>query len=232
MVRATVEPDAAEDRATPKMYHTGCTWARRPSGARREVHVSGAPARASPVSTSGVPAEPRARAARPSTLGLRRLPRRSDSTLRVRNAWIAAILAFPDRTDMGEHRRPCRPCCDRTIAAPQVPVPQITSFTFGRPPASARGCQENASGLSAAPFADEQGLKAKALSTWRWRLRTQPKRPSEAPGLVQVSVGPSRNASWLWQRLRALRERALTLTPHASGTCQFVERSIQVLRGA
>lgn len=46
-----------------------------------------------------------------------------------------------------------------------------------------------ASGLSAAQFADEHGLKAKALSTWRWRLRTQPGRPSAAaPRLVEVSV--------------------------------------------
>jgi hypothetical protein len=48
----------------------------------------------------------------------------------------------------------------------------------------------NASGLSAAQFATQHGLKAKALSTWRWRLRTQPKQPSNSatPKLVQVSV--------------------------------------------
>jgi hypothetical protein len=48
----------------------------------------------------------------------------------------------------------------------------------------------NASGLSAAQFATRHGLKAKALSTWRWRLRTQPKQPSNSatPKLVQVSV--------------------------------------------
>ena len=48
----------------------------------------------------------------------------------------------------------------------------------------------NASGLSAERFAAQHGLKAKALSTWRWRLRTQPKRLSDSatPKLVQVSV--------------------------------------------
>ena len=46
------------------------------------------------------------------------------------------------------------------------------------------------SGLAASQFAAQHGLKAKALSTWRWRLRTQPKRRSDAatPKLVQLSV--------------------------------------------
>jgi hypothetical protein len=61
-----------------------------------------------------------------------------------------------------------------------------------------------ASGLSAAQFAAQHGLKAKALSTWRWRLRTQPPRRSESapPKLVQLSVadlvgsGDTGNGRW------------------------------------
>lgn len=50
-----------------------------------------------------------------------------------------------------------------------------------------------ASGVTAAQFAAQHGLKPKALSTWRWRLRTQPparQRRSEKapPKLVQLSV--------------------------------------------
>ena len=74
-----------------------------------------------------------------------------------------------------------------------------------------------ASGLSAAQFADQHGLKAKALSTWRWRLRTQPGRPSEAaaPRLVQVSVadlvgtGDTETGRWELTTIEGHRLRVL-----------------------
>src|SRR5688572_27724357 len=61
-----------------------------------------------------------------------------------------------------------------------------------------------ASGLTAAEFAATHGLKAKALATWRWRLRTGAKSPARraSPKLVQLSVadlvgsGDSGAARW------------------------------------
>jgi len=88
-----------------------------------------------------------------------------------------------------------------------------------------------ASGLSAVQFADKHGLKAKALSTWRWRLRTQPKRRSEpaAPRLVQVSVadlmGTGDTSTGRWELTTIEGHRLRVLTPVA-------DAELEVLLGA
>lgn len=76
-----------------------------------------------------------------------------------------------------------------------------------------------ASGLSAAQFAAQQGLKPKALSTWRWRLRTQPQRRSDAapPKLVQLSVadlvGSSDTGNGRWELTTIAGHRLRVLAP-------------------
>jgi hypothetical protein len=78
------------------------------------------------------------------------------------------------------------------------------------------------SGLSAAQFADEQGLQASSLAKWQWRLRRKPKRPSEAgaPRLVQVSVadlmGTGDTSTGRWELTTIEGHRLRVLTPMAS----------------
>lgn len=77
-----------------------------------------------------------------------------------------------------------------------------------------------ASGLSASQFAVQHGLKPKALSTWRWRLRTDPKRRSDgAPKLVQLSiaelVGSGDTGSGRWELTTLAGHRLRVLAPVA-----------------
>jgi hypothetical protein len=96
-----------------------------------------------------------------------------------------------------------------------------------------------ASGLSAAQFADEHGLKAKALSTWRWRLRTQPGRPSSsaaaAPRLVQVSVadlmGTSDISTGRWELTTIEGHRLRVLAPVAGAELEVLLRALVRGRG-
>lgn len=75
------------------------------------------------------------------------------------------------------------------------------------------------SGLTAAQFAAQHGLKPKALSTWRWRIRTQPKRESDAaqPKLVQLSVadlvGSSDTGNGRWELTTIAGHRLRVLAP-------------------
>jgi hypothetical protein len=95
-----------------------------------------------------------------------------------------------------------------------------------------------ASGLSAAQFADQHGLKAKALSTWRWRLRTQPGRPSEAaaaPRLVQVSVadlmGTGDTSTGRWELTTIEGHRLRVLAPVAGAELEVLLRALVRGRG-
>lgn len=94
-----------------------------------------------------------------------------------------------------------------------------------------------ASGLSAAQFADEHGLKAKALSTWRWRLRTQSKRPSEAaaPRLVQVSVadlmGTGDTSTGRWELTTIEGHRLRVLAPVGGAELEVLLRALVRGRG-
>ena len=78
-----------------------------------------------------------------------------------------------------------------------------------------------ASGLSAAQFADEQGLQASSLAKWQWRIRRESKRPSEAgaPRLVQVSVadlmGTGDTSTGRWELTTIEGHRLRVLTPMA-----------------
>jgi hypothetical protein len=78
-----------------------------------------------------------------------------------------------------------------------------------------------ASGLTAAQFAAQHGLRPKALSTWRWRLRTQPqRRPDTAPPkLVQLSVadlvGSSDTGNGRWELTTIAGHRLRVLAPVA-----------------
>ena len=79
-----------------------------------------------------------------------------------------------------------------------------------------------ASGLTAAQFAAQHGLKAKALSTWRWRLRTQPQRGSDSappPKLVQLSVadlvGSGDTSPGRWELTTVTGHRLRVLAPVA-----------------
>ncbi len=78
------------------------------------------------------------------------------------------------------------------------------------------------SGLTAAQFAAQHGLKRKALSTWRWRLRTQPpprrRRMEQAPPkLVQLSVadlvGSEDAQSGRWELTTVTGHRLRVLAP-------------------
>lgn len=79
-----------------------------------------------------------------------------------------------------------------------------------------------ASGLSTAQFAAQHKLKPKALSTWRWRLRTQPRRQIDAarPKLVQLSVadlvGSSDTGTGRWELTTIAGHRLRVLAPVAS----------------
>lgn len=89
-----------------------------------------------------------------------------------------------------------------------------------------------ASGLSAAQFADEHGLKAKALSTWRWRLRTQPRGPTEAAGprLVQVSVADlmetGDTSTGRWELTTIEGHRLRVLAPVAGAELEVLLRTL------
>ena len=76
------------------------------------------------------------------------------------------------------------------------------------------------SGLTAAQFADEQGVAASSLAKWQWRLRKQPKRLSEAgaPKLVQVSVADlmgSGDTPGRWELTTVAGHRLRVLAPVA-----------------
>jgi hypothetical protein len=94
-----------------------------------------------------------------------------------------------------------------------------------------------ASGLTAAQFADGHGLKAKALSTWRWRLRTQPKRPpdSATPKLVQVSVadlvGSGDTETGRWELTTIDGHRLRMLAPVAGAELELLLRALVHGRG-
>jgi hypothetical protein len=94
-----------------------------------------------------------------------------------------------------------------------------------------------ASGLTAAQFAAQHGLKAKALSTWRWRLRTQPKRPSDsaAPKLVQVSVadlvGSGDTETGRWELTTIDGHRLRMLAPVAGAELETLLRALVHGRG-
>jgi len=94
-----------------------------------------------------------------------------------------------------------------------------------------------ASGLSTAQFADAHGLQAKALSTWRWRLRTQPGKPSEAaaPRLVQVSVadlmGTGDTSTGRWELTTIEGHRLRVLAPVAGGELEALLRVLVRGRG-
>lgn len=85
-----------------------------------------------------------------------------------------------------------------------------------------------ASGLSSAQFAAQHGLKPKALSTWRWRLRTQPQRRLDAapPKLVQLSVadlvGSSDTGSGRWELTTMAGHRLRVLAPVASAELELL----------
>jgi hypothetical protein len=89
-----------------------------------------------------------------------------------------------------------------------------------------------ASGLSTAQFAEAHGLQAKALSTWRWRLRTQPGRPSEAaaPRLVQVSVadlmGTGDTSTGRWELTTIEGHRLRVLAPVAGAELEVLLRTL------
>jgi hypothetical protein len=94
-----------------------------------------------------------------------------------------------------------------------------------------------ASGLSAAQFADEHGLKAKALSTWRWRLRTLPRGSSEpaAPRLVQVSVadlmGTDDTSTGRWELTTIEGHRLRVLAPVAGAELEVLLMALVRGRG-
>lgn len=94
-----------------------------------------------------------------------------------------------------------------------------------------------ASGLSAAQFADQHGLKAKALSTWRWRLRTRAGKPSEvaAPRLVQVSVadlvGTGDTETGRWELTTIEGHRLRMLAPVADAELETLLRALVPGRG-
>lgn len=85
-----------------------------------------------------------------------------------------------------------------------------------------------ASGLTAAQFAARHGLKAKALSTWRWRLRKEPQRLSDAatPRLVQVSVadllGSGDAETGRWELTTPDGHRLRMLSPASGGELELL----------
>jgi transposase-like protein len=93
------------------------------------------------------------------------------------------------------------------------------------------------SGLSAAEFAHEHGLKAKALSTWRWRLRKQPTGPSgaAAPRLVQVSVadlmGAGDTSTGRWELTTIEGHRLRVQAPVAGAELEVLLRALVRGRG-
>jgi hypothetical protein len=92
------------------------------------------------------------------------------------------------------------------------------------------------SGLSAAQFADEHGLKAKALTTWRWRLRTQPqgRAGTAAPKLVQVSVADLMGAgdtSGRWELTTIEGHRLRVLAPVAGAELKALLEALVRGRG-
>ena len=93
------------------------------------------------------------------------------------------------------------------------------------------------SGLSAAQFADEQGLQASSLAKWQWRLRKQPKRPSEAgpPKLVQVSIadlmGAGDTSTGRWELTTIEGHRLRVLAPVAGTELEVLLRALVPGRG-
>ncbi len=85
-----------------------------------------------------------------------------------------------------------------------------------------------ASGLTAAQFAAQHGLRPKALSTWRWRLRTQPQRRADAapPKLVQLSVadlvGSSDTGNGRWELTTIAGHRLRVLAPLAGAELELL----------
>lgn len=85
-----------------------------------------------------------------------------------------------------------------------------------------------ASGLTAAQFAAQHGLKPKALSTWRWRLRTQAQGRFDVapPKLVQLSVaelvGSSDTGNGRWELTTITGHRLRVLTPVASAELELL----------
>jgi hypothetical protein len=93
------------------------------------------------------------------------------------------------------------------------------------------------SGLTAAQFAAQHGLKPKALSTWRWRLRTQPQHRSEeaAPKLVQLSVadlvGSGDTETGRWELTTIAGHRLRVLAPVAGAELELLLRALVPGRG-
>ena len=85
-----------------------------------------------------------------------------------------------------------------------------------------------ASGLTTAQFAAQHGLKAKALSTWRWRLGTEPQRRFDAtrPKLVQLSVadlvGSSDTGNGRWELTTTAGHRLRVLAPMAGAELELL----------
>jgi transposase-like protein len=94
-----------------------------------------------------------------------------------------------------------------------------------------------ASGLTAAQFAAQHGLKPKALSTWRWRLRTQAKRApdSATPRLVQVSVadlvGSGDTETGRWELTTIDGHRLRMLAPVGGVELETLLRTLVLGRG-
>jgi hypothetical protein len=78
-----------------------------------------------------------------------------------------------------------------------------------------------ASGLTASQFATRHGVKPKALSTWRWRLKSQSIQPSarSAAKLVQLSVadlvGPGDTDCTRWELTTVCGHRLRVQAPLA-----------------
>jgi hypothetical protein len=85
-----------------------------------------------------------------------------------------------------------------------------------------------ASGLTEAQFAASHGLKPKALSNWRWRLRTEPKRAADAatPKLVQLSVadlvGSGDRETGRWELTTIAGHRLRILAPVTSAELELL----------
>lgn len=89
-----------------------------------------------------------------------------------------------------------------------------------------------ASGLTAAEFAARHGLKPKALSTWRWRLRTQRQDRSDAalPKLVQLSVadlvGSGDTETGRWELTTITGHRLRVLAPVAGAELELLLKAL------